>query len=371
MIYFVANHFDTTTNGPAKFARELRRLYDPAQLIIATSDITSNQVRGGILRLPSRPRYIQTTVFTQLWRSFRYHKSLIDAGLRPSDVVVYNNIISSIYSTYRFGGLTIGFVNDSNNLQVSPTLSNLSNSISRLLLRGLEKFACARAAAVVVNSESLASELIEKYKIPAPRVHLLYKGTRIPAFKQRTRPSVRDTIRILFVKSDWQRGGLLDLLDACEISSNRYNIALDVVGVQASQLDRSIPEFATFYGPKSRDFVCRLLDSAHIFCVPSHSEALGVANIEAMAACVPVIATQVGGIPETTDNGRNCWPVQPSSPAQIAEQIATIIENPEKVHNRVAEAYEFVRKHFNIETAAKRLLNIINTVQTGAPPSQV
>src|SRR5262249_22036496 len=46
-----------------------------------------------------------------------------------------------------------------------------------------------------------------------------------------------------------------------------------------------------------------LLQAAEFFCLPTRSEGLGSSIVEAMAAGLPVVATRVGGIPETVEDG--------------------------------------------------------------------
>lgn len=61
-----------------------------------------------------------------------------------------------------------------------------------------------------------------------------------------------------------------------------------------------IAAWTTFTG--TRDDVPRMLASADIFAMPSHSEGLGVAAIEALAAGLPVLASRVGGLPEIIED---------------------------------------------------------------------
>ncbi len=61
-----------------------------------------------------------------------------------------------------------------------------------------------------------------------------------------------------------------------------------------------IAAWTTFTG--TRDDVPRMLASADIFAMPSHTEGLGVAAIEALAAGLPVLASRVGGLPEIIED---------------------------------------------------------------------
>jgi glycosyltransferase involved in cell wall biosynthesis len=84
------------------------------------------------------------------------------------------------------------------------------------------------------------------------------------------------------------------------------------------------------------------LHAADIFIRPSRSEGMGSSFIEAMAAGLPVIATQEGGISDflfdakrNPDKPTTGWAVDKNSPQQIAEAVKEIIGNPEAAKNVV------------------------------------
>src|SRR5882724_1746291 len=60
-----------------------------------------------------------------------------------------------------------------------------------------------------------------------------------------------------------------------------------------------------------QDQVYRLLSDADLFLLPSQLESFGLAALEAMACEVPVIATNVGGVPEMIEHGVDGYLVQP------------------------------------------------------------
>jgi len=87
------------------------------------------------------------------------------------------------------------------------------------------------------------------------------------------------------------------------------------------------------------------LHTADIFVRPSRSEGQGASFIEAMAAGLPVVATQEGGIADflfdakkNPDKETTGWAVDPNSPEQIAEQVKTILQNPEQTKKVVDTA---------------------------------
>jgi spore coat protein SA len=73
--------------------------------------------------------------------------------------------------------------------------------------------------------------------------------------------------------------------------------------------------------------------AADIFCCPSiWKEPFGMVNVEAMATGLPVVATQMGGIPEIFENG-GALLVPPNDADAIAQAIQRLIANPEERRN--------------------------------------
>lgn len=71
----------------------------------------------------------------------------------------------------------------------------------------------------------------------------------------------------------------------------------------------------------------RFLTAFDAFVLPSITEALGIVILEAGLARLPVVATNVGGIPEVVSDGKTGLLVSPRSPAEIVAALARIIES--------------------------------------------
>jgi glycosyltransferase involved in cell wall biosynthesis len=104
----------------------------------------------------------------------------------------------------------------------------------------------------------------------------------------------------------------------------------------------------------------KYLQACDIFIRASRSEGFGASFPEAMAAGIPVIATQEGGIADFLfDEKRNPdkmitgWAVDANSPKQIAEAVKNIMEHPEKVRAVVATAKEMVIEKYDWNLIAK------------------
>lgn len=87
-----------------------------------------------------------------------------------------------------------------------------------------------------------------------------------------------------------------------------------------------IADRVTFTGTvTSRAHILELLDSAHLFALPSRGEGMPRALIEAMARALPAVATAVGGIPELLDP--SCV-VPPDDAPALADVLGRLLRNP-------------------------------------------
>lgn len=124
--------------------------------------------------------------------------------------------------------------------------------------------------------------------------------------------------------------------------------------------DMKVADRVRFIGHVSHAELPKYLKAADIFIRPSRSEGMGNSFVEAMAAGLPVIATQEGGLSDFLfDEKRNPgasitgFAVDTDSPQQVAEQVKNIMEHPEKVRAVVRTAKEMVLEKYDWNIIAK------------------
>jgi glycosyltransferase involved in cell wall biosynthesis len=85
-------------------------------------------------------------------------------------------------------------------------------------------------------------------------------------------------------------------------------------------------------GPKmSEAEMAQLLQAADVYVCPSLEDNLPNTVMEAMACGLPVIATNVGGIPDMVEDGVNGYLVEPNDPAALAEALRRLLGNRGKL----------------------------------------
>jgi glycosyltransferase involved in cell wall biosynthesis len=106
--------------------------------------------------------------------------------------------------------------------------------------------------------------------------------------------------------------------------------------------------------------IARAYTALDIFVVPSrHKEALGNINLEAMAAGVPVIATERGGIPETIVDGKTGYLVAAECPSALADRVLRVAENKSLRHQLGKAARQHVKENFRLSKTVSEIEEIL------------
>jgi glycosyltransferase involved in cell wall biosynthesis len=104
----------------------------------------------------------------------------------------------------------------------------------------------------------------------------------------------------------------------------------------------------------SRRDIPALLGQLDLFVFSARpDEGFGIALAEAMAAGVPIVATDVGACREVLDGGRCGLLVQPGSPKALAEGIRAVLADPAGAHQRAAAARSRALRDFSVEAMAE------------------
>lgn len=103
--------------------------------------------------------------------------------------------------------------------------------------------------------------------------------------------------------------------------------------------------------------------ASNVFVLASENETFGQVFIEAMGSGVPVIGTQVGGIPEIISDNRNGYLIQPNDSSTLTQKIEKLIYDEPTKNEFIRAGHETVHKKFDLKT---QLDNFINNLSKAA-----
>jgi glycosyltransferase involved in cell wall biosynthesis len=106
-----------------------------------------------------------------------------------------------------------------------------------------------------------------------------------------------------------------------------------------------------------------LMGEACVFVLPSLSEGLGRVALEAMAAGLPVIGSNVGGIPDMIRNGSNGFLIPPGDEEMLAQKLRWCLEYPEDAQKMGRHAHAFAKTFFSTQTYVQGYQEIFESAQ--------
>lgn len=226
---------------------------------------------------------------------------------------------------------------------------------------------CALRSADLVTSPSIfgAGSLRERgYLTQEARVEVVHYGTPPLPRVQACDAAVE---LVCVARLDHHKG--IDILLRALSSLTKLKPKLDLVGTGPEE--RELRRIATelnlndrvrFRGHLDRPSVAAILACAIALVLPSRSDNLPLAILEAMQAGLPIVATRVGGIPEEVRHEEEGLLVPPEDPVALAEALTRIICDSE-LRRRLGAAARARAATFTWERTAEQYENLYESLR--------
>lgn len=218
---------------------------------------------------------------------------------------------------------------------------------------------------IIAVSQAIMQKMINVFHIPAAKIEIIYNGINLDEILNNSRPppdlSMLSHPIIGTVGRLHKLKGHETLIKSMTVVRKHFpqaNLIIVGDGEEKTKLEKltkklKLEEYAYFLG--IRNDLPRLLNLMDIFVFPSIEEGLGIALIEACAAGKPCIASNVGGIPEIIEDGKNGFLVIPLDPSALAQKIIKLI-NCQKMWQIMGDhGKRIVKQKFILEQKTRQL----------------
>lgn len=193
-------------------------------------------------------------------------------------------------------------------------------------------------------------------------------------------PRLRGKRIVLFLSRIHYKKGLDVLVEAWrDVSAANPDAHLVLAGPDFENTRQRIQNSIDIHGLADSVLFAGMLDqrlkwsalaAAECFVLPSYSEGLSVAILEAMGCGVPVIITEQCNLPEV---GRSAagWTVQPTS-EQIGSALSEMLSNSEAVNRSIGEnGRQLVERNYSWPLIARKMSEVYSWLEGGASPLSV
>ena len=248
-------------------------------------------------------------------------------------------------------------------------------------LKYLDRIANYLSSKVTVNSQAVLQDTVKRDYMRQEKLVLIYNGIDPEPYCKESvdaRKNIRQSLRIgkdtkivITIANYIPYKGLMDLLLAAaqvkkETPSAFFLLVGEDRGIQKELESRAkeleIDSIIKFTG--QRTDIPELLAASDLSVLPSHEEGFSNVILESMASGLPVVATKVGGNLEAVNDGFTGFLVSPHRPAELAENILTLLNDPKKTARFGQESQNRVIHHFSLEKMVQSHLNLYQGTRT-------
>jgi L-malate glycosyltransferase len=240
--------------------------------------------------------------------------------------------------------------------------------------RWLTRYALAHADTITATGMHLATETT-RYAPTAAPVTVVPYGVDLERFAPRARGAASHVVVGAVSRLSTEKG-VRYLIEAFGQLRLRYggDVSLRIAGegperprLEAMIERLNLESSVELRGWLRHEDVPAFLNELDVFVLPSTWEGFGVAAAEASAAGLPVVATNVYGIPDVVRDGQTGLLTPPKDPGALARAIGRLVEDPRLRARMGAAGHEYVARHYDWSENAGQMASIYEQLLASRP----
>ena len=380
-ILCITHDYPPTPGGAAYVTHSLNKNFVEAgqKVIVLTSDLQrlpAEDIIDGVdlLRIPSKKKELGAF---KIWEMFTFIKSAffrsarIAKSVNPDVIHSHFTIPCGIIAYFLSHKFKKPFLITMHGGDVPGGKSERFYKVYHFFLKPLLIFLWKKADALVAVSEGVRELALKTYQ--KVNIYVIPNGIDSEFYKSDShneRSPNKDIIKIIFVGKLIHIKGLQYFLPALKevINKTDKKLVFRIVGkgvyqknLETQARELGIEQFVEFCGFKNPEEIKELLLGSDIFALPSISEGMPIALLEAMACGLPVVASDIRGIRQIIKNGENGYLAPVGDEEKIKEALLNLINSPEQRLAMRAKNLA-VTKNYDWQNIASRYLQIFEKI---------
>lgn len=126
--------------------------------------------------------------------------------------------------------------------------------------------------------------------------------------------------------------------------------------------EKGISQYFSFPGWVRKEEKENLLKNADIFLLPSYTEAMPMSILEAMGYGLPIVTTNVGGIPQLVEDGKNGYMTEPGNIDGFVKAILKLFGNDELIYDMGKEGIEKACEKYSLEKHLEKVCTLYENI---------
>jgi glycogen(starch) synthase len=285
-------------------------------------------------------------------------------------------------------GLALPMVGTIHATEMGRNKGTLHTAFSKYVHQ-MEWLLCFESWRVIVCSNYMEKEVRRDFALPADKLDIIPNGINASKFDfamsahekaEFRRQFAADNQKIVFfVGRMTPEKGAQILLEAVPAVLHEYHDARFVfVGkggflpdLQRRAHELGVSPYVKFTGFVSDEDLLKLYHVVDVAIFPSLYEPFGIVALEGMAAGIPTIVSDTGGLGEIVEHGKSGLTVFPGEARSIAWGITEVLKNPATAKSLSQNARKRVEKVFNWDLIAKSTSAVYERILSESAPSEV
>ncbi len=340
---FFLNKFENNYSKEEIFERATKKLFEKNSI--------SKEIKFNLLDLG----YKQEKEIERTFRKFLDYLDILE--------IIKEKDIEHIH--VHFADKNAQVVYDINKIiNVPYTLTTHAYDIFVNPYKDLKKWA-DNAKKMIVISEYNKKYMVKNFGIDEDKISMVRCGINLDEFKllnieKENRFTILNIGRLNLIKNQ------KCLIEACKILKNKglnFQCLIIGKGKERANLEKQIQEsglkdYIKLLGSKKNEELIEYYNKANVFVLPSISEASPTVIKEALACGMPVIVSNVRGVPEIIKDGHNGFLIEPEKPEQIANKLMELIKKPDLIKKFKKNSRKIIEKEFDVKENIKKLIKI-------------